>query len=686
MYNFFPIISVIVPCYNVEKYIHKCIYSILNQTYKKLEVILIDDGSTDSTGNICDDFQKIDNRIKVIHKKNGGLSSARNCGLSVCTGDFIAFVDSDDYIKPEMYETLIKIAIDNNLDVIKCNFIRCYENDVEEDYSNETGDLFICDREQAMINLITSPYNRRKHFKINVWDALYKKNAISNISFPEGLIYEDGYYTPLVLLQSNKVGHLDKTLYCYRINNQSIMSSGLTEKSLDSLDDWEFIYSHLKEKMPVCADLAALRWVTKLLTTYDELVKREDIDLNDKHKNHIINKIKTNKDYFLSIINDELLKSKIALLSKSPKKYYKKFSSQSVVQKIKCFFQKHILVLKISIKFILNEYKDLLLALNNYIKKPFRKSRTLFLLGTPYHNNIGDYAIVLGEYEFFRIYFPGYKIIEFRCETNSTKLKLQKIIIKSLIKKRDLIFLHGGGNLGDIYPLEENYRRDIICTFKKIKTIVFSQTMCFYNSQELAKSARIYNSHRDLSLFLRDATSYNNSKQIFYNCNCFICPDMATILINKFKFDEHREGVIFILRKDKEKFYSDEERTKIIQDIKKDFFVEVTDNAFTSTPSIEQRNEEVFKYLKFISKHQVIVTDRFHGMIFALLTRTPCVAIRSTHHKIIEGFDWFKDCGGIFLANDLNEVKENIYCATNSQFNDSIDFEKYFTIISEIGE
>lgn len=100
------LISVIVPVYNVEKYLHKCINSILNQTYKNLEIILIDDGSTDNSGKICDEYALKDNRIKVIHKENGGLSSARNAGLDICSGDYIGFVDSDDYIAEDMYEYL----------------------------------------------------------------------------------------------------------------------------------------------------------------------------------------------------------------------------------------------------------------------------------------------------------------------------------------------------------------------------------------------------------------------------------------------------------------------------------------------------------------------------------------------------------------------------------------------------
>lgn len=121
-------ISIIVPIYNVEKYLPKCIESIINQTYTDLEILLIDDGSTDNSGLICDKYASIDNRIRVIHKKNGGLSDARNVGLDICKGKYISFIDSDDYIELTMYEKMIKIMINQKVDIVSCNYNHIYNN------------------------------------------------------------------------------------------------------------------------------------------------------------------------------------------------------------------------------------------------------------------------------------------------------------------------------------------------------------------------------------------------------------------------------------------------------------------------------------------------------------------------------------------------------------------------------
>ena len=123
-----PLISVIVPIYNVEKYLDRCVGSIINQTYKNLEIILVDDGSPDNCPQMCDDYAKKDSRIKVVHKENGGLSDARNAGMKVATGEYVSFIDSDDYISLDFYETLLETIVDNDSDIVECSVVKFYED------------------------------------------------------------------------------------------------------------------------------------------------------------------------------------------------------------------------------------------------------------------------------------------------------------------------------------------------------------------------------------------------------------------------------------------------------------------------------------------------------------------------------------------------------------------------------
>lgn len=181
-----PLISVIVPVYNVEKYLPRCIDSILNQTYKNLEIILVDDGSPDNCPAICDEYAQKDSRIKVIHKANGGVSSARNVGLDVATGEYIGFVDSDDWIEPDMYEFLFMRATDYNVDISRCASVWEYGKGRCEEIltDNENENMFLLDGEDLILDLVNGAWDEGV-----VWNKLYKKEIVKNVRFREDIAF-----------------------------------------------------------------------------------------------------------------------------------------------------------------------------------------------------------------------------------------------------------------------------------------------------------------------------------------------------------------------------------------------------------------------------------------------------------------------------------------------------------------
>lgn len=209
-------ISVIVPVYNVEEYICQCVDSILEQTYTALEVILVDDGSTDKCPTICDAYAGKDTRVKVIHKVNGGLADARNAGIDVATGEFIAFVDSDDYIEPDMYEVLAENIEMYHADIAiaKWHYDDCDAKTLQEDEK-------ICfDREQGLDFLIKG--NGTYTITMSVWDRLYRRELIDGIYFPKGKCYEDIVWSTKVFWRAKKSVYVDKALYVYRKRQGSI--------------------------------------------------------------------------------------------------------------------------------------------------------------------------------------------------------------------------------------------------------------------------------------------------------------------------------------------------------------------------------------------------------------------------------------------------------------------------------
>lgn len=232
-----PKISVIVPVYNVEKYIRRCVDSILNQTYKNFELLLVDDGSPDSCGKICDDYSKIDDRIKVIHKENGGLSSARNAGIKRSSGDYLNFVDSDDWLESDCLEYLLELLTKNNADFSMAENIRS---------SNSENIKF---KKKLFKEKVFSQKDFLSlFFKINTqknvqyaWAKLYKKELFDNIKYPDGLTDEDVPAMFNIILASSKIAYSSKVVYNYFVNPNSITESEFSNKKFDLLYVWDLV-------------------------------------------------------------------------------------------------------------------------------------------------------------------------------------------------------------------------------------------------------------------------------------------------------------------------------------------------------------------------------------------------------------------------------------------------------------
>lgn len=223
-----PLVSVIVPCYNVELYLPKCIDSILNQTYQNLEVWLVDDGSPDRCGEICDEYAKKDTRIKVIHKKNGGLADARNVALDVMKGEYVVCVDSDDYISSTHIEGLYHLIEKHGADVSVNTFCSFYEGSSPNPSPKSTKD-WVLDGLHA-----TEMMFYQEHFDNTAWGKMYKASLFDGIRYPKGLLFEDLPTTYRLLLKANKVAFNDEQSYFYLLRSDSIEGAAFSPHKLDS--------------------------------------------------------------------------------------------------------------------------------------------------------------------------------------------------------------------------------------------------------------------------------------------------------------------------------------------------------------------------------------------------------------------------------------------------------------------
>lgn len=223
-------ISVIIPVYKVEKYLDKCIQSVVDQTYKNLEIILVDDGLPDRCGEICDAWAKKDGRIKVIHKANGGISDARNVGLDIATGEYIGFVDSDDYIHPEMYHKLYDKIRENDAELAMCGYYRISELDDKIICSDNSCGDGLLDKEQALKQLW------QHGTFMSIWNKLYKRDLFINQRFAYGKISEDIFILPYIYMNCTKIIAIAKEYYYYVQTINSICRSEVTVKKMDGVE------------------------------------------------------------------------------------------------------------------------------------------------------------------------------------------------------------------------------------------------------------------------------------------------------------------------------------------------------------------------------------------------------------------------------------------------------------------
>lgn len=269
------LISIIVPVYNMEQYLERCMESIINQTYPTLEIILVDDGSTDRSPQLCDAYAKKDSRIRVVHKPNGGLSDARNAGLAIATGTYIGYVDSDDWIELDMYERMYSACVENGAQLAVCRYASEHSADAAS-HSMESGSgavvplsreellkIYICGHDKYII------YN-------SVWSKLFHRDLVQDMVFPKGRNSEDIMYTTRAFCKLKKAVYLDTSLYHYVLDRAgSIMNVTKGDRMFwDEIPFWREHISYIRENVSdTMGDLAAYYFWRRLLFYYIDMTQ-----------------------------------------------------------------------------------------------------------------------------------------------------------------------------------------------------------------------------------------------------------------------------------------------------------------------------------------------------------------------------------------------------------------------------
>lgn len=309
------------------------------------------------------------------------------------------------------------------------------------------------------------------------------------------------------------------------------------------------------------------------------------------------------------------------------------------------------------------------------------KIKKIILMGIPNHGNIGDQAIALAEEQLIKRIFPQIEIIEFP----------EKGLVNSVLAKRyiinddDVILMHGGGNIGDTYEVPEDGRRSIIEMFPNNKIIIFPQTAYFDSAEELEKSKKIYNAHKNLIIMAREEKSYSFMKENFDKCKVYLTPDI--VMTMKEDFNYKRDNVLIMFREDKEKTLSDDTTKKIKSIIEKKFGSYIVSDMHLGEDVTniygECRKKIVYEKLKQLNQSKLVVTDRLHGMIFSAITQTPCIVLGSYTHKIKESYKWLNNLEYIVFCDDIDCFEEKILEVLSCK-NKTYDNEFAEKIISNI--
>ena len=648
------LVTVIVPVYKVEKYLNKCVDSILNQSYRNLEIILVDDGSPDECSRICDDYASMDSRIEVIHKENGGLSSARNAALDVAKGDWILCVDSDDYIHSTMVEKMLAAAEENSADIVISSYYLQKNNklSIVDEIHDE---VIVMDKMTALDRLVAD-----KEIKSYAWGKLYRAELFEGVRYPDGRNYEDIATTYYLFDKADKIIKIPEYLYYYLVRDDSISFNNSTvswhkgchASCLGQEERAEYFkqkgYVDLYEK----AMAALLPYLFSDIKSAYEAGEFEDAIETQEYIQRHLNSFREN-----AYISDKD-KKLIDVYLKSPDyfKFYEKVKKP---------------VLKINKKIAKVRHHIWLLTAFYDFELKAGKSRRVVYFELPCFDNLGDHAIayttkkllsqIFADDDSAQIYVvPGWQF-------NKAFSAL-----KRCIGKDDVIVCQGGGNFGNLYDFAQVFRRKVLKRFRDNRIVIMPQTVFYTDDEkgnkEIELDRKTIEKCSNLTILARDKKSYGLFKQYFKTDVCLM-RDVVTTL-NLPDQNNEREGILLCLRSDKEGKLSLEEKLQIEKECRKwGQNVTITDTCTNYVIKDEDRERILLSKLELWSRARLVVTDRLHGMFFSLITKTPCIVLGNNHHKVREAYDTIGDCDYIRYIDSAGELKK----AASDLLNDNCD-------------
>lgn len=644
------LISVIVPVYNVAKYLPQCINSIVAQTYSKIEIILVDDGSADGSGGICNDYRIIDSRITVIHQENAGLSAARNAGLDIARGSYFVFVDSDDWIEPAMIEVLYHELKFYQSDLALCDFGKLSDRGtVYNEYPQLKRE---CITREKMLECVVK-YDVRY---IVAWNKLYKRELFAYLRYPAGKIHEDEFLIHQLIWKCRKISIIPDKLYNYRVRENSIMQSGMSVGRLDGFEALYHRYQFFQSKgiENLLPDL--VRSISRSYAFYaGEFVAESEAENNRWRETEAMA-----KEIFQEMIKECDRKTHIAF--RYPRVWHKLLKAKDLAGRWKARLS------RLKVWFII------------WLRQAGKK---YLLLNTPDHGNLGDQAIAIAERQYLNQCLSVTGIAE--CPDGALQALLDTAQYRTFFPKflpwdsTKIIFYTGGGFLGNLWPTEEYRFRRLLQCCQTQTVIVFPATIYFDMSTTVGRaffreSKEIYSAHPSLMIFCREKNTYEFMKNNMPKVHVALVPDMVTIL-NVPDFKEERSGILFCFRKDIESRTDAQSRDRIqsmLSRILPDESIRETTTVMDKMVRGTDRERYVMEKLEEFAASKLIVTDRLHAMVFAAITGTPCIAFDNSSKKVGAIYEWIKNNEYIrFIKkeDDFEVILKELDCERRYHYN-----------------
>ena len=652
-----PKISVIIPVYNAQDYLKQAVDSIIGQTYRDIEIICIDDGSSDDSGKILDELAVNDERIQVYHQENVGLASTRNNGLKIAKGEYIYFMDNDDILIDCAFEHIIPVMDENRLDLLLFDTEPFITGDIPASVLKKYQKGYRRTHEYPGIYEGPELFDLMENndeYRVAVFIQAVRRSFLqeNDIRFIDGISHEDNLYTYLCMIHAKRVSYLKETLLARRLRGNSISTGKL---SFDLV--YGYFYSHLK-----------------MLETYQDLPEEKRCSAALLEPKKILNSARNG---YLSL--DETEKEKAGLLPEYEKQlfdmYVKDFTlfkkrSDDLAKKNRQLSD-DLHKITSSKAFRLGETLAMPIRkirdsgqrqVNKTEEKPEQIGReeAVWLIGTPDHQNLGDHQIAQSALQFLKDCYPDKQIFELTVPQAMAQLDE----LKDRIQKNDILFSMGGGSIGNYWPRNEVLRQEIIRRFPGNRIIILPQSIQYSNDVPgiiAMEDAKAVYQGNNITLTCRGRESYAKARQLF-GCDIIMTPDMVMYSAAPQLQMNERKGALLCMRSDKEKRLSDSER-KQIEDILESRFSQVTriDMVVKEAFPVSQRKEILFRRYQQIADSQIVITDRLHSMIFAAQTETPCIVFENDHHKIRECYEWLKDLPYIRLIHDVSELEGAIH-------------------------